>query len=181
MMILRSKQAGFLFLAFGLCALELAGCAPATVNKSPTTTAHEDHDHEHEHGIPSHKPKTLTDAVGQLVPRWKSVTAEVQAGHVEHVEGEFTELLDIIRWLPELAADTDLKKAEWEQVQHSSQELETIVLALRSSRGISNSEDFDTLAAQLLRLAESTVSPASESPHAATEESVESEPHHSAK
>lgn len=168
------RQTSCLGLAVVLSSLWLTGCAPTTAVESPNTDEHEAHDHEHEHGIPDHKPKVFSEAVRQLVPRWKSVTTELQAGHADHAERELAELLDIIRWLPELAADTDLKKADWDHVQQLTTKLETLVVAQHASSGVSNSGDIDTLVTELQTLGEKTVAPAPEAPLTAAEAPLDS-------
>lgn len=182
-MLLSNRSGGRicgLWMVVALCSLWLTGCAPTTAVESPDTAEHEAHDHEHEHGVPAYKPKTLVAAVRQLSPRWKHISLELNAGHVEHADADIEELLEMIRWLPELAADTDLKKADWDRVQQLSTKLETLVVAHRSTSGVSNSRDIDTLVAELQQLAESTVPPVPESSHA-VEDFVESDPHHSVK
>lgn len=174
------RQTNCLGLAVVLSSLCLSGCAPTATVESPGTAEHEEQDHEHEHGIPTYKPKTFAAAVRQLSPRWKHISLELNAGHVEHADADLEELLEMIRWLPELAADTDLKKADWDRVQQLSTKLETLAVAHRSRSGVSNSRDIDTLVAELQQLAESTVPSVPESSHAA-EDFVESDPQHSVK
>uniref|UniRef100_A0A7C4LNY8 Uncharacterized protein n=1 Tax=Schlesneria paludicola TaxID=360056 RepID=A0A7C4LNY8_9PLAN len=73
------------------------------------------------HVSPPHKPESFFSAVSQL-PSRLDANREVSAASAAR-----RELLDIIRWLPELAADTDLSRAEWEQVQRLTGDLERAV------------------------------------------------------
>lgn len=83
-------------------------------------------DHHLEHVIPEHKPDDFADAVGELESRWTSL-GDKPAG-TERLQ----ELTDIVDWLPELAADSDLKRAQWEQVQQTTQQLSGIIGRLQT-------------------------------------------------
>lgn len=155
-------KAWFLSTTIGLSVLGMAGCKPTLTLESSGTSrlvASEDeaHDHEHEHGIPDHKPVSFADAVRRLVPQWKHLAAERLAGHQKHADAELSIMLDVIRWLPELAADTDLRKADWDRVQQLSKELESMVLIPSPAPTTPTSKEIETLVAQLQKLAESTV------------------------
>ncbi|QDU38001.1 hypothetical protein Mal4_23210 [Maioricimonas rarisocia] len=78
-------------------------------------------DHHLEHDIPEHKPASFSDAVAELELRGKSLAQQPINGK------RLAELTDIINWLPELAADSDLRRQQWEQVQQTSHELSGIV------------------------------------------------------
>lgn len=85
----------------------------------------EDEDHHLEHHIPAHKPESFADAAAELSRRGPVVLSG------EATDDSRQQLLDIINWLPELAADSDLKRHQWEQVRDWSVELKQ--LATRSS------------------------------------------------
>ncbi|QDT56580.1 Transglutaminase-like superfamily protein [Caulifigura coniformis] len=70
-----------------------------------------------EHAHPAHKPVSLQHAADDLKTRIVSPTLRSN-------DQESTEFLDIVRWLPELAGATDLKKQDWDSVLRDSQELE---------------------------------------------------------
>jgi len=84
----------------------LSGCA------SPS-----EEDAHAEHVIPAHKPADFISAVDDLASR-----IDARAMNEQSVQ----ELRDIIGWLPELAAQTDLVKAEWDQVHEISMTLSRI-------------------------------------------------------
>lgn len=69
---------------------------------------------EPEHHVPAHKPVSFTQAVERL-PR---LHAEIVSGseRTETAIEPLAELSDVVRWLPELAADSDLKEPEWIRV-----------------------------------------------------------------
>jgi len=74
-----------------------------------------------EHVIPAHKPADYVEATNQLAGR----------GHL-YFSGQLdaaglTELRDILAWLPELAAETDLSRSQWDRVQEISRELTRLV------------------------------------------------------
>jgi hypothetical protein len=95
----------------------LAGCLAA-----PDET-----DERLEHHIPAHKPATLVAAIAELERRNPGATSRHEAAG--NSERDRAELRDIIGWLPELAADSDLRKSEWESIQQSSAELARAVEA----------------------------------------------------
>jgi hypothetical protein len=95
------------------------GCGPA----SGTGTAADDRDHHLEHHVPEHKPHSYAHAVTELRRRFDAIHEEIAAGHSAHVAQELDELRDVINWLPELAADSDLRKAQWDIVKGVADEL----------------------------------------------------------
>lgn len=115
--------------------LRLAGCGPqreATNDASSSAghdedrNDHDDHD-DHDHHIPEHRPKDDSDAVRQLSQRIELVRSE--ARHPAHAMEEKKKLRDVITWLPELAADSDLKKPEWDRIHGLVKELDRLVPA----------------------------------------------------
>ncbi|MCG6156594.1 hypothetical protein [Rubinisphaera margarita] len=75
-------------------------------------------DEEHgEHVIPAHKPADFVVAVDILHSRIHSSL---------ETEESVLELRDIIGWLPELAAQTDLAKDEWDRVHEVSRTLANV-------------------------------------------------------
>jgi hypothetical protein len=88
-----------------------------------------DHDeHDHAHHIADHRPVDYADLVRQLERRPSLIHAE--AGHdMRHAAHELEELRDIIAWLPEIAADTDLVKRDWDDANRIAGELAKLVPA----------------------------------------------------
>lgn len=91
--------------------LTTSGCFPA-----------DDQEEHLEHSIPAHMPLSYASAVEQLKARGKRHFD----GHLE--PDELTKLLDIIGWLPEIAADSDLRRQPWEQIQKISVRLEQLIV-----------------------------------------------------
>ena len=140
------------------CALVSTGC---TTEKSAELQVLEQqsggHDHNHDHGIPDHKPVSLADAVNQMPKRHALTISEFSAGHVDRAEQELRELNDFVRWLPELAADSDLGEIDWNLAQSISLKMEEIGKrwsASQSNPNFEDSESFLTLIGQLKPLAE---------------------------
>lgn len=103
------------FLKIGLClqTLLVAGCA-GSIDES---------NGQLEHHRPDHKPPTFPAAVEQLAQRHERIVVESHRNEAGALERELHEQMDIVNWLPELAADSALKKQDWEQVQTASKEL----------------------------------------------------------
>jgi len=85
------------------------------------------HGEEHlEHHVPAHRPSGFTDAVDQIERRFDSIQQAARSG--ESVSDQsISELRDIVTWLPEIAADSDMRRDTWEQIDaHSSRMLESL-------------------------------------------------------
>jgi len=88
-----------------------------------------------EHVSPEHKPTSYAEAVEQLQFR---ITEALNQKGIEHSQTQrLSELGDIIRWLPENAADSDLKKSDWERVEQITQRLEVWQTSLLQTRSTS--------------------------------------------
>ena len=96
-----------------LC-LNLTGCG-----LSPSES---DDDHI-VHQIPIHKPATFADAVDQIRLRHARLVKDFSTEDTNVIERQLTELIDIVGWLPELAADSPMKKREWDQTKVASKTL----------------------------------------------------------
>jgi len=84
----------------------LAGCAATPPADEP-----------HEHLLPAHYPADFRAAVAAVEER----LPRLASGDVTE-RGEFR---DIIGWLPQLAADTDMPRREWDRVQAAARALAT--------------------------------------------------------
>lgn len=85
-------------------------------------TGHE-HDpfHDHDHDTPKHKPANLRAAIASLRYRYDRLAELSPGSHAAHHERE--ELIDIVRWLPEIAGDSDMPEEQWNVVDRASAEL----------------------------------------------------------
>jgi hypothetical protein len=153
------------WLACAVVAMILAGCGADTPPKSASSSAdqehaHDDHDHHHDHGIPDHKPATFAEAVRQLPRRQKLVVSEFKVGHLDHALEAVGRFQDLIRWLPELAADTDLVESDWNAVQAIAQRMEAIVRpwpGYQSKPAAQEIESLTELTGELRPLADKTL------------------------
>jgi len=89
-----------------------------------TQTAESATEDQHlEHHIPEHKPKSYTATVRELDTRMRWLLNHSQS---EGSQKKQQELVEIIDWIPELAADSELKHRDWNEVKLFSTELMTV-------------------------------------------------------
>lgn len=104
----RRRWAGLgLLLSLSSC---LAGCLSA-----PTDEA--------EHHVPVHRPVDFLAAVKRL----DGLHAELLEGAPPRDAGRieaFAEMSDVVRWLPELAGDSDLDRTSWDRVAATTRAFE---------------------------------------------------------
>lgn len=87
----------------------LTGCA------SHDEGAHDDHEDEHlTHFVPAHKPASFGELVDQLATRIPELGESWPAKDATQTQTRRQELSDVIGWIPELAADSELRKADFE-------------------------------------------------------------------
>jgi hypothetical protein len=105
----RFKQFSVCCVALLCFALTVSGCGSSAESHEDE---HHEHEHEHlEHFVPAHKPKDFAELVDQLALRFPQLeSTSPGAGH----DAARKELADIIDWIPELAADSELRKADFE-------------------------------------------------------------------
>ena len=97
-----------------LVPLCLVGCETnSSGDKGPQ---HPHHTHVHQH-------PTFAESVAQVRSRSVRFTSNQGSTDAALAEWKKQKLLEFIRQLPELAADTDLKKKEWDRVNAISKEL----------------------------------------------------------
>lgn len=117
----------------------LTGCGGGAAPKASAGSAvpssddrdhdHDDHDHDHEHHHhheAEHRPRDFPDAVAAVRRRHALVLEELEEGHLEHAEHELEKLLDVVDWLPEIAADSDMTKGPWDEVHAASKRLRAV-------------------------------------------------------
>jgi hypothetical protein len=75
------------------------------------------------HHVPEHRPQSFTEGVRAVRSRLAKLSADGAAENRQQFAREGQELRDIIQWLPELAAETDLRKADWNRVHAASRRL----------------------------------------------------------
>ena len=84
-----------------------------------------------EHHTPAHKPADYSAAVAQL----GKLHEEIVGGRARPADelDVFTELGDVVRWLPELAADSDLPEEPWNRIARTSDELLVLVAQIQAA------------------------------------------------
>lgn len=92
----------------------LAGCGGTNATPAHVSDRHDDHD-RHNHHVPPHRPGAFLDAVVQVRQRDAKL-------RIASTPASRRQLADIWRWMPELAAETDLPEATWNSVQTASLE-----------------------------------------------------------
>jgi len=85
------------------------------------SSGHEEDDHL-EHHVPEHKPASLAIAIEEIERRFTELAGNRQGPNAETAV-QLEQLVDIVRWLPEIAGDSDLPEAPWNEVDRVSQRL----------------------------------------------------------
>lgn len=108
-----------------LAAASVIGCHGAASPEGDHET-----EHEAEHHRPPHQPVDFVAAVQRL----EELHEEFRDGppRPADVLPLETELADILRWLPRMAADTDLPEAAWNRVQRAAAEASTVVQSVHA-------------------------------------------------
>lgn len=82
----------------------------------------ETHDDHLEHHTPEHKPASLASAIEQIELRSAALESDAADAKSDRKQ-QLTELLEIARWMPEIAGDSDLPETEWNVVDRVSVQL----------------------------------------------------------
>ena len=134
------------------CAISLSGCGSSA--ESHEDEHHDEHHDEHlEHFVPAHKPNTFADLVDQLAKRAPQLEEANQPG--DSLSGSdslsdsdsggghataLQEFSDIVGWIPELAADSELMKADFESAVATGNKL---TAAFAETLGPQSTKPFD--------------------------------------
>lgn len=106
---------GYACLALGSIAA-LAGC-----NSSATPVAPDhDHDHDHDHG---HRPASLEAAVEEVLACRDVIRSAMEKDKPDDAHDPLHEVGELLELLPDLAAETDLPKEEWEALKAATDRL----------------------------------------------------------
>jgi hypothetical protein len=105
---------------------------------------------EAEHERPAHKPYSVSAAVERLEQLHGIILSEAAIPQDRHID-VFAEYIDVVRWLPELAADSDLSRERWEQIDRRAAEL---LLCLESLGTLSDDEQREAYRRQRQRIEE---------------------------
>jgi len=94
-----------------------------------TFVSDEGHEHHHHHR-PSHKPDSFQELSAEL--RWRLSADE--SGRVSPSGRRLRQLQDIVGWIPELAADSELRRAGFEQAVAQQLVLQRVLDAIAAGR-----------------------------------------------
>ncbi|WP_146522534.1 hypothetical protein [Stieleria varia] len=125
----------------GFFVLLLAGCGSS--DSAPKASHFED-DHE----IAAHWPDDLADAATKIRERldWLQNGLPDQEhgnhGHEDHEQDPAAEIADIVSWVPEVAADTNLPEADWLPLYKAAKSLSS---KLAVSKGKLSNDDREQL------------------------------------
>lgn len=117
-----NNRSGVTFFLITL-SLSTSGCFFAGGGQNQETEAYVAEEHLH-HELPEHMPHDFPDAVREMRNRDRELRETHEAGETEEAQQMLSDILDILGWMPQLAADSDLLKQEWEQVRDGVSQLE---------------------------------------------------------
>lgn len=101
--------------------LAISGCGPGTQGEETDAEAHgHHHDHDHEHG---HRPDSLHEAVEHLTEIQKEIRSALESSDAEAAHEPLHEVAELLKAVPDIAAETDLPKEHWEAVKTASDRL----------------------------------------------------------
>lgn len=108
----------------------------------------EEHEHHHHHR-PSHKPDSFQELPTEL--RWRLSADE--SGRVSPSRRRLRQLQDIVGWIPELAADSELRRAGFEQAVAQQLVLQQVLDAITAG-GSADMAAWNAAVASLQELAD---------------------------
>lgn len=103
---------------------------------------------EAEHERPAHKPYSVAAAVERLEQLHGIISSEAPLPQDQPID-IFAEYIDVVRWLPELAADSDLSRERWERIDGRAAEL---LLCLESLGPLSDDQQREAYRQQSQRI-----------------------------
>ena len=132
----------------------LALLLPLCLVGCETNTSGEDVPH-HTHHTHAHQRPTFPESVAEIRSRSVRFMSNQVSTDATLQEWKKQKLLELIRHLPELATDTDLKKNEWDRVNAIAKELLSILRpgdAVSNNGLLSDSTRFAELVAELEKM-----------------------------
>ncbi len=77
--------------------------------------------HDMDHFVPEHWPTDMRDAADKIGERLAIIQDSEQDAAIQATAQK--ELQDLVAWVPEIAADTDIGEAEWMPIYELSEEI----------------------------------------------------------
>ena len=93
------------------------GCTSSTVSTSTTDGDDTEEHHHHDHG---HRPESYSAALASIKHARDEVKAAFDAGTPKACDEALHEVAEVLDVLPEVAAETDLPKNDWQVVKNQS-------------------------------------------------------------
>ena len=90
---------------------------------SADALSHEDghsHDHDHDHEA---RPESFTIAVTELVAHRDAIRAAIESGDPADAHDPLHEVAELLEAFPDIAAESDLSKEDWDAVKAASEKL----------------------------------------------------------
>ena len=120
-----TRSLGFSARAIFTLGVLLAALATGCTSSSDDTTAtastgDNSEDHHHDHG---HRPESYTAALHQIEDACKEIKAAFDAGTPQECDEALHVVSEVLDVLPEVAAETDMPKDDWQIVKDQSQHL----------------------------------------------------------
>ena len=116
-----------------------------------------------EHFVPAHKPANFSEAVEEIPHRCEHLTSHAGRGHNDE-SAKFQELLNIVNWLPELAADSDLNESEWNSANAAAKFVAETLAKRQFADGLSLKEISASIENELQTLKSLSPPPANPNP-----------------
>ncbi|MFO1044466.1 MAG: hypothetical protein U0941_22055 [Planctomycetaceae bacterium] len=111
------QTSAYLFVCFTAVVFSTAGCGGI----STTDEEHHEHSHDEHHA-------SFPESVAEIQSHVKMLVESTEgAADSAAFPSNCQRLIEVIQHLPEVAADTDLRKRDWERVEAISKELLTIL------------------------------------------------------
>lgn len=149
---------------------------PAICGCGASEVADADEDHHLEHFVPHHKPANFAAGVEDIEHRAQHLSEHAGHGHADEAD-EFQELVDIVNWIPELAADSDLNESDWNKANSAATTLAASLAARKSPNGALDLKGLPSVIAAELQTLESLVAAAGK-PEPAIHHDHEHHEHH---
>ena len=78
------------------------------------------HDHHHDHG---HRPHSMHEAVAELTEMHDAIRTAILDGKPGKAHDPLHEVGELLEILPDIAAETDLEKEDWDKVKAANEKL----------------------------------------------------------
>jgi len=121
-----------------------------------------------EHELAAHWPEGLADLRLKLQTRLEQLVAQPERSEDSQL---YAELVDLVAWTPEIAADTDLTESQWLPIRNAA---EAIRKSVQGAGWTDSTKDQVAELCKLLEQAEQQLAGLKQSPEAAVEPEVTS-------